>query len=103
MCKKLYGLDLPSSLEKVSAHMKMKDATIRSTQVQINMLIMEQWVTFHLDQSDNKDFVNQTAGMRQFRSYSARGLAHATSIFATSPQLLMQNFEQKSQHCARRN
>ena len=36
----------------------------------------EQWVTFHLDHPDNKDYVNQNAGMRQFCSFSARGLAH---------------------------
>ena len=75
------GLHLPSSLERVYAHMNLKDAFIRSTQSQIDALIAEQWVTFHLDHPENKDFVNRTAGMRQFCSLSARGLAHSPASF----------------------
>ena len=105
--KKLEGLHLPSLLQKVCAHMNLQDATIRSTQAHIDMLITEQWVKFHLDHPDNKEFVSQTADMWQFRGYSARGLAHSTSTFFTFAQLPMQKFEQKfeqkSQHWARRN
>ena len=56
--KKLEGLHLPSLLQKVCAHMNLKDATIHSTQAHIDALITEQWVTFHLDHPDNKDFIN---------------------------------------------
>ena len=69
--KTLDGLHLPSSLQKACAHMTLMDATIRSTQAHIDMLITEICVTFHFDQTNNKDFVKQTAGMRQFRSYGA--------------------------------
>ena len=90
--KKLEGLHLPGFL----AHMNLKDWTLHTTQNYIDALITQQWVIFHLDHLDNKDFVNQTAGMRQFRSFSARGLAHSTT-FLTSAQLLMRRSEQKSQ------
>ena len=98
----VWHLHLPSSLQQVCPHMNLKDATIHSTQAHIEMLIMEKWVTFHLDHPDNKD-VNQTAGMRQFCSRSARGLAHSTSIFFTSAQLPMRTIEEKLQHWAHRN
>ena len=75
--KKLVG---PSLWQKVCAHMNLKDATIHSTQSQIDALITEQWVTFHLDHVDNKHFLNQTAGMWLFCSFSARGLAHSPTI-----------------------
>ena len=94
--KKLEGLHLPSLLQKVCAHMNLKESTIRSTQTCSDALITEQWVTFHLDHPDNKDLVNQTAGMRRCRSSSARGLAHSTSFF-TSAQLPMRRSEHKSQ------
>ena len=80
--KKLEGLHLPSSLQKVCALMNLKDATIQNTQSQIDALITEQWVTFHLDHLDNKDFVNQTAGMRRSHSCSARGLTHSPASYS---------------------
>ena len=52
--KKLEGLHLPSLLQKVGAHMNLKDSTLRSTQKYIDALITEQWVIFHLDHPDNK-------------------------------------------------
>ena len=100
--RKLEGLHLPSLLQKVCAHMNPKDSTLRGTQNYIAAQITEQWVIFHLDHPDNKQYVNQTAGLRQCRSFSARGLAHST-IFFTSVQLPMPRSEQKSQHLARRN
>ena len=100
--KKLEGLHLPSLLQKVCAHMNLKDLTLRSTQNYIDALITEQWVIFHLDHPDNQQYVNLTAGMRQCRSFSARGLAHSTTFF-TSVQLPMRRSEQKSQRSARRN
>ena len=69
--KKLEGLHLPSSLQKVCAHTNLKDATICSSQAQIDALITQQWVTFLLDHPDNKDFVTTIAGMRRFCSFSA--------------------------------
>ena len=80
--RKLEGLHLPSLLQKACAHMNLKDGTIHSTQSQIEALFTEEWVTFQLDHPDNKDFVNQTAGMLQFRSLSARGLTHSPAIFS---------------------
>ena len=100
--KKLEGLHLQSLLRKVCAHMNLKDSTLRSIQNYIDALITKQLVIFHLDSPDNKQYVNQTAGMRQCRSFSARGLAHSTTFF-TSVQLRMRRSEQKSQHWARRN
>ena len=100
--KKLEELHLPSLLQKVCAHMNLKDSTLRTTQNYIDALIMEQWVFFHLDHPDNKQYVNQTAGMRHCRSFSARGLAHSTTFF-TSVQLPMRRTDQKSQRWARRN
>ena len=100
--KKLEGLHLPSLLQKVFAHLNLKDSILLSTQNYIDALITEQWVIFHLDDLDNKQYVNQTAGMRQCRSFSARGLAHSTTFF-TTVQLPMRRSEQKSQHWARRN
>ena len=100
--KKLEGLHLPSLLQKVCAHMNLKDSTLRSTQNYIDAPITEQWVIFRLDHPDKKQYVNQTAGMRQCRSFSARGLAHSTTFF-TSIQLPMRRSEQKSQHWARHN
>ena len=100
--KKLEALNLPSLLQNVCAHMNMKDSTLRTTQNCIDAQITEQWVIFHLDHPDNKQYVNQTAGMRQCRRFSARGLAHSTTFF-TSVQLAMRKSEQKSQHWARRN
>ena len=96
------GMHPPSVLHKVCAHMNVKEPTIRTTQSQIDALITEQWVTSVLDNPGNKDFVNQTAGMHRFRSFSARGLAHSTGFF-TSAQLPMRRSEQKSQHWPRRN
>ena len=100
--KKLEGLHLPSLLQNVCAHMNLKDSTLRTTQNYIDALITEQWLTFHLDHPNNKDIVHQTAGMRQFCSFSARGLAHSTTFF-TSAQLLMRRSEPKLQLWARRN
>ena len=100
--KRLEGLHLPSLLQKVCAHMNLKDSTLKTTQNYIDAQITEQWVIFHLDHPDNTQHVNQTAGMRQCRSCSARGLAHFTT-FVTSVQLPMRRSEQKSQHWARRN
>ena len=80
--KKLEGLHLPSLLQKMFAHLNLKDATIGSTQSHIDALITEQWVTFHLDVPDNKDFINQTAGIRQFCSFSAGGLAYSPVILS---------------------
>ena len=100
--RKLEGLHLPSLLQNVCAHMNLKDSTLRTTQNYIDALITEQWVIFHLDHPDNKPYVNQTAGMRQGRSFSARGLAHSTTFF-TSVQLPMRRSDQKSQRWAQRN
>ena len=100
--KKLEGLHLPRLLQKVCAHTNLKDSTLRTTQNYIDALITEQWLTFHLDHPDNKDYVNQTTCMRQFRSYGARGLAHSTTFF-TFAQLPMRRSEQKSQRWAGRN
>ena len=66
-------------LQKVFAHMNLKDSSLRTTQNYIDAQITDQWVTFHLDHPDNKQYVNQTAGMRQCRSFSARGLPHSTN------------------------
>ena len=74
--KKLEGLHVPCFWQKVCPHMSLKTATVRSTQAPIDVL------TFHLDHPDIKDFVNQTAGMRQFRSFRARGLAHSPDILS---------------------
>ena len=92
--KKLEGLHLPSLLQKVCAYMNLKDSTLCTTQNYIDALITEQWVIFHLDDPDNKQYVNQTAGMRQCRSFSARGLAHSATFF-TSVQMPMRRSEQK--------
>ena len=100
--KKQEGLHLPSLLQKVCARMNLKDSFLRTTQNYIDAQITNQWVIFHLDHPDNKQYVNQTAGMRHCRSFSARGLAHSTTVFA-SVQLPMRRSEQKSQHWARRN
>ena len=100
--KKLDWLHLASLLQKVCAHMNLKDSTLHTTQNYIDAMITEQWVFFHLDNPDNKRYVNQNTGMRQCRSFSARGLAHSTTFF-TSVQLPMRRSEQKSQHWARRN
>ena len=53
--------------------MNLKGWTIRSSQSQIDALITEQWVTFHLDHPDNKVFVNPTAGMRGFAASVREG------------------------------
>ena len=82
--------------------MNLKDSTLRTTQNYIDAQITDQWVTSHLDHPDNKQYVNQTAGMRQCCSFSARGLAHSTTVF-TSVQLSMRRSEQKLQHLAHRN
>ena len=100
--KKLERPHLPSILQKVCAHMNLKDSTLRSTQNYINALVKEQCVIFHLDHPDNKQYVNQTAGMCQCRSFSGQGLAHSTTFF-TSVQLPMRRSEQQLQHWARRN
>ena len=100
--KNLEGLHLPSLLQNVCVHMNLKDSTSRTTQNYIEAQIMDQRVIFHLDNPDNKQYVNQTAGMRYCRTFSARGLAHSTTFF-TSVQLPMRRSEQKSQHWARRN
>ena len=100
--KKLEGLHLPSLLQKVRAHINLKDSTLRTTQNYIDAHITDQWIIFHLDHPDSKQYVNQTAGMRQCCSFNVRGLAHSTTVF-TSVQLPMRRSEQKSQHWARRN
>ena len=100
--KKLEGMHLPSLLQKVCAHMNLKESTLPSTQNYFDALITEQWGIFHLHHPDNKQYVNETADMRQCRSLSARGLAHSTTFF-TSIQLRMRRSEQKSQHWARCN
>ena len=100
--KKLKGLHLQRLLQKVCPHMYLKDSTIHSTQTYIDAFITKQCVTLHLDHPDNEDFVNQTAGIRQFRSFSARDLAHSIGFF-TSARLPMRRSEQKSQHWARSN
>ena len=82
--------------------MNLKDSTLRSTQNYNDALIGEPWVIFDLGLPDNKQYVNQTAGMRQCRSFSARGLARSTTFF-TTVQLPMRRCEQKLQHWARRN
>ena len=82
--------------------MTLEDSTLGSTGKYIGALITDQCVTFHLDHPDNKDFVNQTAGMRQLCSFSAQGLTHSTTFF-TPAQPRMQRSEQKSQLWARRN
>ena len=79
--KKVEGLHLQSFLQKVCAHMHLKESTLRSTQTYIDALVTEH-------HADNKDSVNQTAGMRRFCSFRARGLAHSTTVF-TSAQLQM--------------
>ena len=53
--------------------MYLKGSTLRTTQNYIDALITEQWVTFHLDHPDTKDYVNQTACMCQFRSFIREG------------------------------
>ena len=90
--KKLEGLHLPRLLQKVRAHMNLKDSPLRTTQNYIDAQITDRWVIFHLDHPDNKQYVNQTAGMRQCCSFSARGLAHSTTFF-TSVQLPMRRLE----------
>ena len=101
--KKLEGTQIPSLLQKVFAHTNLQDATIRSTQAHIDMLITEQWVKFHLEHPDNKEFVSQIACMRQFCGYTARGLALSASTFFTFAWLPMRKLERKSQHWARRS
>ena len=100
--KKLEGLHLPGSLQNVCAHMNLKNSTLRTTQNYIDAQITDQWVFFHLDHPDNKQYVNQTAGMRQCRGFSAGELAHSTTAFA-SVQLPIRRSEHKSHHWARRN
>ena len=101
--EKLEGLHLPMSLQKVRVHMTLKNATINSAHAHIDALSMKQWVSCHLDHPDNQNFVNQTASMREFLSYSARGLTHWTAIFFICTQLPLQKFEQTSQRWARCN
>ena len=101
--KKLKGLNLPSLLQKGCRHMNLKDATIHSTQAHIDTTITEQWVSFHLDHPEDKDFVTRTTGMWYFCSYTAQGLAHRTAIFVTSAQLSTQKFDKKLQRWARCN
>ena len=100
--KKLEGLHLPCLTQNVFAHINLKKSAIGSAQTCIDALITEHWVTLHLDYPDNKDFVNQTAGLRGFRSFSARGLAHSNGVF-TFAQLPMRRSEQRAQHWAPRN
>ena len=61
--RRLEGLHLPCLLQNVCAHMNLKDAARHSTQAHSDTLLTEESVTFHLDHPDNKDLVNQTAGM----------------------------------------
>ena len=56
--RNLEGLHVFNFLQKVCAHMNLKDATIQSTQADIDVLSTEQWVTFHLDYPDDNDFGN---------------------------------------------
>ena len=80
--KKLEGQHLQSLLQSVCAHHTLKDATTHNTQPQIDALTTEQSVTLHVDHCHNKDFAKQTAGMRRFCRFSARGLANASAIFS---------------------
>ena len=100
--KKLEGPHRRSILQKVCAHMNLKDSTLHTFQDYMDALITEQWVIFHLDHPNNKHYVNQSPATRHFRSFSARGLAQSTTPF-TSAQLTMRRSEQKSQLWARRN
>ena len=100
--KKLEGLHPPNLLQKVCAHMNLKNATIRSTQADIDALIMEQWVTFHVDDPDNtfRQLDGMYAAVLQLQCARLRAL---TCDLVRSTQLPMQRFGQKLQHLARRN
>ena len=96
--KKLDGLHLRIFWQKVCALMNLKESTISSTQTYIDALITEQWVTFHLNHPDNKDFVNQP----QVWVGCAASVREGPTFFK-SAQLPNRRSEQKSEPWAPRN
>ena len=61
--KKLEGIVLPEFYMKVAAAMQEEKTTLQSLQKSINTIIIEQWVSMHLDQPGNGQYVQPEKGV----------------------------------------
>ena len=61
--KKLEGIILPEFYRKVAAEMQEEKTTLQSLQKLIDTIIIEQWVSMHLDHPHNGQYVTLEIGV----------------------------------------
>ena len=61
--KKLEGIILPEFYRKVAAEMQEEKTTLQSLQKWIDAIIIEQWVSMHLDHPHNSQYVRPEKGV----------------------------------------
>ena len=61
--KKLEGIILPEFYKKVAAEMQEEKTTLQSLQKSIDTIIIEQWVSMHLDHPHNIQYVRPEKGV----------------------------------------
>ena len=61
--KKLEGIILPEFYRKVAAETQEKKTTLQSLQKMIGTIIIEQWVSMHLDHPHNGQYLRAQKGV----------------------------------------
>ena len=72
--KNLHGILMPEFYKKVAAEMQEEKTTLKSLQKSFYDIILEQWVSMHLNHPHNGQYVRPEKGMyhrRDVRSVSA--------------------------------
>ena len=80
--KKLEGVILPEFYKKVAAEMQEEKATLKSLQKSFDTIILEQWVSMHLDHSGNGQYVPPWKGV-----YHRQGCVFLHGCAKSSPFL----------------
>ena len=61
--KKLDGILMPEFYKKVAAEMQEEETTLKSLQKPLDDIILEQWVSMHLDHPHNGQYVPPEKGV----------------------------------------
>ena len=61
--KKLDGILLPEFYKKVAAEMQDEKTTLKSLQKSFDNIILEQWVSMHVDHPHNSQYVGSEKGV----------------------------------------
>ena len=73
--KKLHGILMPAFYKKVTEEMQEGKTTLKSSQNSLHDIILEQWVSMHLDHPHNGQYVRPEKGV-----YHRRDVGSASAL-----------------------